>query len=56
MTISFVFSDAFDLQFGLCVLRMKEGLDISRTMQAHGMEYFKTNFLKKFYSFYHFSF
>uniref|UniRef100_A0A9J7YUA1 Solute carrier family 12 member 3 n=1 Tax=Cyprinus carpio carpio TaxID=630221 RepID=A0A9J7YUA1_CYPCA len=27
--------DAFDLQYGACVLRMKEGLDISRTMQAH---------------------
>lgn len=58
MTIPYVFSDAFDLQYGVCVLRMKEGLDISRTMQAHGMEYFKTNFLKMFYSLraIHFSF
>uniref|UniRef100_A0A8C2JUY1 Solute carrier family 12 member 3 n=1 Tax=Cyprinus carpio TaxID=7962 RepID=A0A8C2JUY1_CYPCA len=46
----FFLSDAFDLQYGACVLRMKEGLDISRTMQAHGMEYFKTNFRKIFYS------
>ncbi|XP_043072702.1 solute carrier family 12 member 3 isoform X2 [Puntigrus tetrazona] len=30
-----ILHDAFDLQYGLCVLRMKEGLDISRTMQAH---------------------
>uniref|UniRef100_A0A8C1E7P5 Solute carrier family 12 member 3 n=1 Tax=Cyprinus carpio carpio TaxID=630221 RepID=A0A8C1E7P5_CYPCA len=45
-----ILHDAFDLQYGACVLRMKEGLDISRTMQAHGMEYFKTNFLKIFYS------
>ncbi|XP_016338801.1 solute carrier family 12 member 3 [Sinocyclocheilus anshuiensis] len=30
-----ILHDAFDLQFGVCVLRMKEGLDISRTMQAH---------------------
>ncbi|XP_073706976.1 solute carrier family 12 member 3 [Garra rufa] len=29
-----IFHDAFDLQYGVCVLRMKEGLDISRTMQA----------------------
>uniref|UniRef100_A0A8C1XUK4 Solute carrier family 12 member 3 n=1 Tax=Cyprinus carpio TaxID=7962 RepID=A0A8C1XUK4_CYPCA len=45
-----ILHDAFDLQYGACVLRMKEGLDISRTMQAHGMEYFKTNFRKIFYS------
>uniref|UniRef100_A0A8C2JR32 Solute carrier family 12 member 3 n=1 Tax=Cyprinus carpio TaxID=7962 RepID=A0A8C2JR32_CYPCA len=30
-----ILHDAFDLQYGACVLRMKEGLDISRTMQAH---------------------
>ncbi|KAK7152036.1 hypothetical protein R3I94_008390 [Phoxinus phoxinus] len=30
-----ILHDAFDLQYGVCVLRMKEGLDISRTMQAH---------------------
>nr|XP_055030174.1 solute carrier family 12 member 3 [Misgurnus anguillicaudatus] len=30
-----ILHDAFDLHYGVCVLRMKEGLDISRTMQAH---------------------
>uniref|UniRef100_A0A673JLR8 Solute carrier family 12 member 3 n=1 Tax=Sinocyclocheilus rhinocerous TaxID=307959 RepID=A0A673JLR8_9TELE len=30
-----ILHDAFDLQYGVCVLRMKEGLDISQTMQAH---------------------
>ncbi|KAK9958911.1 hypothetical protein ABG768_011009 [Culter alburnus] len=30
-----ILHDAFDLQYGVCVLRMKEGLDMSRTMQAH---------------------
>ncbi|XDV28834.1 hypothetical protein PO909_032037 [Leuciscus waleckii] len=30
-----ILHDAFDLQYGVCVLRMKDGLDISRTMQAH---------------------
>ncbi|XP_056334409.1 solute carrier family 12 member 3 [Danio aesculapii] len=29
-----VLHDAFDLQYGVCVLRMKEGLDITRTIQA----------------------
>ncbi|XP_050991390.1 solute carrier family 12 member 3 [Labeo rohita] len=29
-----ILHNAFDLQYGVCVLRMKEGLDISRTMQA----------------------
>ncbi|XP_018410915.1 PREDICTED: solute carrier family 12 member 3 isoform X1 [Nanorana parkeri] len=27
--------DAFDFNFGLCVLRMKDGLNMSRVMQAH---------------------
>lgn len=45
VTVPCDFSDAFDLQYGVCVLRMKEGLDISRTMQAHGMDCFKTPFL-----------
>ncbi|XP_030646656.1 solute carrier family 12 member 3 [Chanos chanos] len=30
-----ILHDAFDLQYGICVLRMKEGLDVSRQMQAH---------------------
>ncbi|XP_051953113.1 solute carrier family 12 member 3-like [Xyrauchen texanus] len=30
-----ILHDAFDLQYGVCVLRMKEGLDICRAMQAH---------------------
>lgn len=29
------FSDAFELQYGVCVLRMKEGLDISHPPQSH---------------------
>ncbi|TRY66619.1 hypothetical protein DNTS_034056 [Danionella cerebrum] len=33
-----ILHDAFDMQFSVCVLRMKEGLDISRTMQTHGFE------------------
>ncbi|KAM9753418.1 LOW QUALITY PROTEIN: solute carrier family 12 member 3 [Menidia menidia] len=30
-----ILHDAFDLQYGVCVLRMKEGLDVSRPSQAH---------------------
>ncbi|XP_029464580.1 solute carrier family 12 member 3 [Rhinatrema bivittatum] len=30
-----ILHDAFDFNFGLCLLRMKEGLNISRVMQAH---------------------
>ncbi|MGH0146418.1 UNVERIFIED_CONTAM: hypothetical protein FKN15_045123 [Acipenser sinensis] len=30
-----IIHDAFDFNYGICILRMKEGLDISRTMQAH---------------------
>ncbi|XP_062860772.1 solute carrier family 12 member 3 isoform X1 [Trichomycterus rosablanca] len=30
-----VLHDAFDLQYGVCVLRMKDGLDLSHQMQAH---------------------
>nr|XP_033779076.1 LOW QUALITY PROTEIN: solute carrier family 12 member 3-like [Geotrypetes seraphini] len=33
-------SDAFDMNFGVCLLKMKEGLDTLRTMQAHGFESF----------------
>uniref|UniRef100_A0A671TV20 Solute carrier family 12 member 3 n=1 Tax=Sparus aurata TaxID=8175 RepID=A0A671TV20_SPAAU len=29
------FSDAFDLQYGVCMLRMREGLDVSRPSQSH---------------------
>uniref|UniRef100_A0A3Q4MZ62 Solute carrier family 12 member 3 n=1 Tax=Neolamprologus brichardi TaxID=32507 RepID=A0A3Q4MZ62_NEOBR len=28
--------DAFDLQFGVCVLRMREGLEVSSPSQSHG--------------------
>uniref|UniRef100_A0A3Q0RJE9 Solute carrier family 12 member 3 n=1 Tax=Amphilophus citrinellus TaxID=61819 RepID=A0A3Q0RJE9_AMPCI len=31
-----ILHDAFDLQFGVCVLRMKEGLDVSHPSQSHG--------------------
>uniref|UniRef100_A0A4W4H8H2 Solute carrier family 12 member 3 n=1 Tax=Electrophorus electricus TaxID=8005 RepID=A0A4W4H8H2_ELEEL len=31
-----ILHDAFDLHYGICVLRMKEGLDLSHHMQAHG--------------------
>ncbi|KAM4614530.1 solute carrier family 12 member 3 [Discoglossus pictus] len=30
-----ILHDAFDFSFGLCLLRMKEGLNVSRVMQAH---------------------
>ncbi|XP_041651193.1 solute carrier family 12 member 3 [Cheilinus undulatus] len=30
-----ILHDAFDLQFGVCVLRMKEGLDVSCPSQSH---------------------
>uniref|UniRef100_A0A4W4HFF7 Solute carrier family 12 member 3 n=1 Tax=Electrophorus electricus TaxID=8005 RepID=A0A4W4HFF7_ELEEL len=30
-----ILHDAFDLHYGICVLRMKEGLDLSHHMQAH---------------------
>ncbi|KAJ8281182.1 hypothetical protein GJAV_G00064450 [Gymnothorax javanicus] len=30
-----ILHDAFDLQFGVCVLRMRGGLDVSRSQQAH---------------------
>lgn len=40
VTIPYIFSDAFDLQYGVCVLRLKEGLDITRTIQAQGTETF----------------
>lgn len=28
-------SDAFDFNYGVCVMRMREGLNISEVMQAH---------------------
>ena len=28
-------SDAFDFNYGVCVMRMREGLNISKVMQAH---------------------
>uniref|UniRef100_A0A8D0AWG4 Solute carrier family 12 member 3 n=1 Tax=Sander lucioperca TaxID=283035 RepID=A0A8D0AWG4_SANLU len=31
-----ILHDAFDLQYGVCILRMKEGLDVSHTSQSHG--------------------
>ncbi|NXG44811.1 S12A3 protein, partial [Psilopogon haemacephalus] len=30
-----ILHDAFDFKYGLCLLRMKEGLNVSRVMQAH---------------------
>ncbi|TDH09232.1 hypothetical protein EPR50_G00084650 [Perca flavescens] len=30
-----ILHDAFDLQYGVCILRMKEGLDVSHTCQSH---------------------
>lgn len=32
-------SDAFDFKYGVCLMRMKEGLNMSRVMQAHGMRF-----------------
>uniref|UniRef100_A0A671TWU5 Solute carrier family 12 member 3 n=1 Tax=Sparus aurata TaxID=8175 RepID=A0A671TWU5_SPAAU len=31
-----ILHDAFDLQYGVCMLRMREGLDVSRPSQSHG--------------------
>lgn len=28
-------SDAFDFNYGVCVMRMREGLNVSEVMQAH---------------------
>uniref|UniRef100_A0A673XTX7 Solute carrier family 12 member 3 n=1 Tax=Salmo trutta TaxID=8032 RepID=A0A673XTX7_SALTR len=33
-----ILHDAFDLQYGVCVLRMREGLDMFRQAQTHGEE------------------
>ncbi|CAL9697055.1 unnamed protein product [Knipowitschia caucasica] len=30
-----ILHDAFELQYGVCVLRMKDGLDISKTLHSH---------------------
>lgn len=30
------FRDAFDLQYGVCILRMREGLHVSHPSQSHG--------------------
>ncbi|KAM8799289.1 solute carrier family 12 member 3 [Eudromia elegans] len=30
-----ILHDAFDFKYGVCLMRMKEGLDVSRMMQAH---------------------
>ncbi|KAK2841825.1 hypothetical protein Q5P01_012025 [Channa striata] len=30
-----ILHDAFDLQYGVCVLRMREGLDVTRPLQSH---------------------
>ena len=32
-------SDAFDFKYGVCLMRMKEGLNVSRVMQAHGKRF-----------------
>ncbi|XP_072551839.1 solute carrier family 12 member 3 isoform X2 [Salminus brasiliensis] len=37
-----ILHDAFDLQYGVCILRMKEGLDLSYQMQAHVNPGFET--------------
>lgn len=41
------FSDAFDLQYGVCVLRMREGLDVSHPSQSHG-ESFNCQFVRRY--------
>ncbi|TNN00825.1 hypothetical protein fugu_012071 [Takifugu bimaculatus] len=35
-----ILQDAFDLQYGVCILRTKEGLDVSRPSQSHINEAF----------------
>uniref|UniRef100_A0A8D0AWI3 Solute carrier family 12 member 3 n=1 Tax=Sander lucioperca TaxID=283035 RepID=A0A8D0AWI3_SANLU len=37
-----ILHDAFDLQYGVCILRMKEGLDVSHTSQSHGKKSINT--------------
>lgn len=32
-------SDAFDFKYGICLMRMKDGLNVSRVMQAHGKQF-----------------
>uniref|UniRef100_A0A8C9MQU3 Solute carrier family 12 member 3 n=1 Tax=Serinus canaria TaxID=9135 RepID=A0A8C9MQU3_SERCA len=31
-----ILHDAFDFKYGVCLMRMKEGLNVSRVLQAHG--------------------
>ncbi|KAM9374244.1 solute carrier family 12 member 3 [Phaethornis superciliosus] len=31
-----ILHDAFDFKYGVCLMRMKDGLNVSRVMQAHG--------------------
>uniref|UniRef100_A0A672UBU4 Solute carrier family 12 member 3 n=1 Tax=Strigops habroptila TaxID=2489341 RepID=A0A672UBU4_STRHB len=31
-----ILHDAFDFKYGVCLIRMKEGLNVSRVLQAHG--------------------
>uniref|UniRef100_A0AAY4ELR5 Solute carrier family 12 member 3 n=1 Tax=Denticeps clupeoides TaxID=299321 RepID=A0AAY4ELR5_9TELE len=38
-----IIHDAFDLQYGVCVLRLRDGLDMSRRMQAHSKYVKKKN-------------
>ncbi|XP_076205521.1 solute carrier family 12 member 3 isoform X4 [Aptenodytes patagonicus] len=37
-----ILHDAFDFKYGVCLLRMKEGLNVSRVMQAHVNPMFET--------------
>jgi len=32
-------SDAFDFKYGVCLMRMKDGLNVSRVVQAHGKRF-----------------
>ncbi|KAF3854294.1 hypothetical protein F7725_022349, partial [Dissostichus mawsoni] len=34
-----ILHDAFDLQYGVCILRLREGLDVSHTAQSHTSEF-----------------
>lgn len=35
LTLHLLSSDAFDFNYGVCVLRMREGLNVSEALQAH---------------------
>lgn len=35
MTLRLLSSDAFDFNYGVCIMRMREGLNVSEALQTH---------------------